>query len=739
MITSTRYLLLVLTFIVASPSSAESVPSTAGTSRPTVGLVLGGGGARGAAHIGVLRELERMRIPIDAIAGTSIGAIVGGLYASGMSVAELEILVASLDWKEAFTDGLARENLRYRRKQDDAAFPIGLELGFRGGEILLPKGVLQGQKLGLILRELTLGVSQVSDFDDLAIPYRAVASDIVTGDAVVIGEGDLATAIRASMSAPGIFAPVELNGKTLVDGGLVGNVPVRAMRDMGVDIIIAVDVEFPLYEPEELQTAVSISAQMLTILIQKETRRQLELLGENDFLIRPELGNFGSTDFAEIVGAIEPGAIATREKESKLSVLSLGEPDYAAHIAARSEPATPKRLEFVRVRDDGTLSSAVIESRLETRVGDSVSSDTLARDAARIHGLQLYEQVDYQLVEEDGKSGVEFTTRPKGWGPNFLQFGLSLQDDLDGDTAFNISARLTRAGINSFGAEWRTDLQLGTDPFVFSEFYQPIGANSRFFVAPRIAAESRNLNVYLDGNNAARIRVSDAEIGLDAGAELGLWGEFRVGAFRGTGKGRQKIGPSNVPESEFETGGIFTQFNVDTLDNAQIPLKGTRATVEWISSKTSMGAADNFDTVDGKFSAAWTHGRHTINGGVRYATSRASNDLIRNYFRLGGFLNMSGVARGEISGPHAAFARLIYYRRSGQIKGEFDVPLYIGGSLEVGNAWQSRSDISADTALLNGSVFLGLDTYIGPVFLAAGFGEGGNRSFYLSFGTNREL
>ena len=731
-----QLLTIVALLILLSPGYSVFAQTDVGeTTRPKIGLVLGGGGARGAAHIGVLRELERQRIPIDAIAGTSMGAIVGGLYASGMSVAELEELIGSLDWSGAFKDVANRENLRYRRKQDDAAFPMNLELGIRNGEILIPKGVLQGQRLGLILRQLTLDVSQVQDFNRLPIPFRAVASDIATGEAVVMDSGDLAIAIRASMSAPGIFSPVRIGEHTLVDGGLVGNVPVEAMRELDIDIIIAVDVEFPLFKPEELTSALAISAQMLTILIRKETMRQLDLLGPQDFLIRPELGEFGSANFAGIKEAIEPGAIAARQMEDKLSVLSVSDRAFESHVAARKVIIPATRLEFVRVRDDGVLSEGVIRSRLKTEAGDPIDAERLAADAARLYGLQLYDHVDFRIITEGESTGVVFETRPKDWGPNFLKFGVSLQDDLDGNTSFNVSSRMTRAGINSLGAEWRTDLRLGTEPLLVTEFYQPLSFNSRYFVAPRLDMQQTNFNVFTAGDNVARYRVSDAMIALDVGRELGLWGEVRLGVFRGIGEARLNIGDPVFPNVEFQTGGVFASFNVDTLDNAQIPLHGSQVNIEWTLSRPGLGSDDNYESISAFASKVWTTGRHSLNAGVSFNTSRDADDIVQNFFTLGGFLNLSGFAPGQISGPHAALARLSYYRRSGQIKGAFVVPLYIGTSLEAGNVWQSRSDISMDSVLIHGSVFLGLDTFVGPVIFAAGFGEGGNKSLYLSIGS----
>ena len=727
------WLLFAITCLTMSSMTAQA----ADAERPRVGLVLGGGGARGAAHIGVLRELERHRVPIDAIAGTSMGAIIGGLYASGMSVDELEELVSTLDWSGVMSDKPRRRDLSFRRKQDDAEYPINIELGLRDKELLLPMGVIQGQELDLLLRELTIDVARVNDFDDLPIPFRAVASDIERGEAVVIGEGDLAQAIRASMTVPGVLAPVTVGDRLLVDGGIVGNLPINVARDMNVDVIIAVDVEFPLYNAEELDSVLAISEQMLTILIHNETLRQIATLGEQDILIRPELGTFASSDFGHIVETIEPGIAATRVVTDRLQELGLSDDDYAAHIAARGEPdPIEEPLAFVRISHDGPLDPDILRSRLETRAGDPVDVHSLARDAEQLYGLDLYEKVGYRLVEEDGKTGVEFQARRKSWGPGTLTFSLALEDDFEGSTAFNVATRLTRAGLNSRGGEWRTDLQLGTEPMLVSELYQPIDRQARLFVAPRIDLRQSSIKAFQGELPVARLRISEAEGGLDVGAALDSWGEVRIGAFRGYGKARVKVGDPAIANFDFDTGGVFAGLRIDTLDDAQFPSEGVRADVGWRQFLPGLGADSRFDTFESAFAGYWHRGKNIFQVGVEYSTTHQANTALQEYFPLGGFLRLSGLERGEISGPHAALGKLVYFRRVGESAGGlFDVPVYLGGSVEAGNVWQTRDDISFDSLHVNGSLFVGLDTYIGPIYLAAGVAEGGRTNFYLFVGS----
>lgn len=731
------FILLYFLFLqtVLAQDATEVDDETATSSRPRVGLVLGGGGARGAAHIGVLKELERLQIPVDAIAGTSMGAVVGGLYATGMSADDLEDLVSSLDWAGALSDKPNRKDLSFRRKQDDSQSPIDFELGVRGTELVLPKGAIQGQKLDLLLRELTFDVSHIRKFDDLPIPFRAIASDIERGEIWIMDGGNLAQSIRASMSVPGVFAPVRIGDRLLVDGGLIGNLGVNVMQDMGVDVIIAVDVEFPLYGPEELDSALTISEQMLTILIRKETLRQIERLGPQDILIRPDLGTFASTNFNDILETVEPGQAAAREQASKLEALSLGKAAWDTYLSQRTHSAaSASHLAFVRIIDDGELAPEVLQLKLSVKAGDPIDHALLAHNADRLYGLGLYEKVSYELVEEGGRTGVEYRARSKSWGPNFLQFGVSLEDDFEGSTAFNLEARMTRAGINRLGAEWRNDLRLGTDPKLFSEFYQPLSSDSRLFIAPHISVEQSNINAFAADTRIARLRVTEAEVGIDIGRELGRIGEFRVGLFRGAGEARVRVGDPALPNIDFSAGGAFARLRFDSLDNARFPRRGMRSDIKWTLSRPGLGADSDFDTIEGEATQTWSRGKNSLHLGVSYATTLESDGAFQDFFPMGGFLRLSGLERGEIAGPHAALAKVVYYRRIGDTTGIMDTPIYLGMSAEAGNVWRTRSEISFDSMILNGSLFVGFDTILGPVYLAAGFAEHGQSNFYLFIG-----
>jgi NTE family protein len=733
--------ILVFTAAAAMSMSGSAVAApaakSADTERPRIGLVLGGGGVRGAAHIGVLRELQRMRVPIDAVAGTSMGAVVGGLYAAGMSPDELEQLFTTTDWVALLSDKPERKYLSFRRKQDDAQFPINLEMGLRDGEIVLPKGLVQGQELSLKLRELTIGVSDIDDFDDLPTPFRAIATDIGSGDAYVMRSGDLTQAIQASMTVPAILAPVRIDDRLLVDGGISSNLPVDVMRAMGVDIVIAVDVEFPLYSPDDLDSAMSVYEQMLTILIHKETLNQIDSLGESDILLRPDLGMMPSQAFGQIADAIEPGAAAAQAAAGRLQALAVGEREYAAYLASRRHaPAAGKPVSFVRVVEDGREAPAAVKSKVRLKAGEPVDAERFAEAANRLYGSQQLEKVDYRLVEEAGQTGVEFDARSKSWGPNILKFSVALEDGFDGATNFNVGARLTRTDINARGAEWRTDLQLGTEPRLYSELYEPFGGSPRLFVAPHIDVRQSNFNAFVQDAAVARLRVSEATGGVDFGAELGPAAEFRVGVDRGFGSARVKVGDPAIPNLYYDTAGVFARLRVDSRDNAHFPRHGILADLRYDHSMSKLGSDSSADLLQTEFASTWSFGKNSVQLGLNYATTIDSEDAIQDYFPMGGFLRLSGLERGEISGPHAGLARIIYYRRVGRsLGGLFDVPVYLGASVEAGNTWEARSDIGFDSARINGSVFGGLDTYIGPVYFAAGFAEGGETNFYLFVGS----
>ena len=734
---TTRIFLLTALLLCCAVVEAQTPPGGDAPRRLRVGLVLSGGGARGAAHIGVLKMLDRLHVPIDAIAGTSMGAVVGGLYASGMSGEEIEQAMASVDWQSAFRDRLRRTELGFRRKEEDRDYLVNLPVGLHGKKLVIPEGLVQGEKLTETLRQLTLPVAALTNFDQLPTRFRAVATNLETGEAVVIGDGDLTTAMRASMSAPGVFAPVEYRGQLLVDGGLAENLPVDVARSMNVDILIVVDAGFQLQPRKDLVSLPSITNQVLAILLRRDSERQLQTLSPSDIVVSPQLGDFSSYDFIETLKIVNAGEQAAKAVEDRLVTLALPDAEYAHYMQARNEArAGLPKVDFVRIDADSTLYQRQIEDMFGEFVGSTVDPKALKSQTDRLYGRGDLELLDYRLVQDpSGQSGLDFKAQRNSWGPNYLRFGVSMQDDFRGNTIFNAASRLDFTELNSLGAESRWDLQVGTAPLLGTELYLPLSNITRFFVAPHLQVEAHNVPQVENGRQVGEFRVRSFDGGIDLGQEIGNWGEMRVGLLESRGSSHVSLGDFSVPTSNFDVVQYFTRFGLDTLDSANFPHSGQALTAQLTFEGNGGGEhGTNQFTLDWRAAHSWA--KNTVVAWFSSgSTIGGSETNVRTFFPLGGFLNLSGVRSETLAGPQFAIARLIYLRKVGNGgEGILDVPAYVGVSLEDGNVWSSRSQIGLGNTHKDAALFVGADTYIGPAYFAAGYDESGSIVFYIFLG-----
>ena len=723
---------------------APSDPAAAATPphRPRIGLVLSGGGARGAAHIGVLKVLDEMRVPVDAIAGTSMGAVVGGLYASGLSARDIEKIMTSLNWQDAFRDRPPREDLTLRRKEEEESFLVNFPLAVRSGHIVLPRGLIQGQRLTQTLRRLTLPVARINNFDDLPVPFRAVATDLESGDSVVMGAGDLTTAMRASLSAPGVFAPVEREGRLLVDGGIADNIPVDIARAMGVDIVIVVDVGFPLQTRKQMTSVPAISNQMLAILIHRNAEAQLATLTPNDILIRPELGEASSFDFGIVARVIGIGEAAARGMSSQLASLSVSEQAMQGYVARReSYRNPPPRIDFVQVDPGSERYGPAADRLFNDLVGKPLDPDAVAQRVTALYGRGGLDTLDYQVVGDPGRYGLSLNARPNSLGPNYLSFGLSLQDDFEGNATYDAAMRFVMADITKNAGEWVTDLQAGTTSLVATEFFMPLAPFSGWFLMPHVSEEARDLYLVQGQSLEAEYRVHTFDYGIDFGRQFGNWGEIRTGVLRDQGHYVLEIGQpdgTDQPQQSFTPFNMrdyFVRFTYDRLDDVNFPHSGQQATLQW-SGDHATSAGQNADQATVSYLGAYSFGRDTVSfsasGGITLQSHVTDLNLL---FPLGGFLNLSGLRAYSLLGPDYGIARALYYRQIGRGgPGYFDVPTYLGLSLEVGNVWQSRSEVSFTNTQKDASLFLGMDTFLGPLYIASGFDDHGHQAFYLFLG-----
>jgi len=550
----------------------------------------------------------------------------------------------------------------------------------------------------------------------------------------VLSSGDLAKSMRASMSVPSIFAPVETDdGRLLVDGGVSNNLPVDVARDMGADIIIAVDISTPLKKREELISALSITAQLSGILTRRNTEEQIASLSGRDILIVPDLGGISSADFGQSDEAIPKGRLAAEQHRGQLAGLAISQADYANIIQALPErEKTPPVIDFIKLDNQSRVSDAVIMVRLHVKTGELLDVQALERDIGIIYGLELFENVAYDVVEEDGRKGLIIHVKERSWGPNYLQLGLEIGDNFKGDSTYNIGAAYTRTAINRLNGEWRSAVQIGEIPGIAMGIFQPLDVDSRYFIHPRLFYAKGNYNVFTpDADLIAQYRVSRYGIDIGGGRELGEWGEARLGYRRYAGNLKVRIGEPTLPEDNYNSGEFYGRLSVDRLDNLNFPRSGHFGRLEFLWSDEALGADTDFDQIMFDGGLAYTWDRNTLLAGVSFYATPDNDAPIQNAFLLGGLFNLSGYQMNELNGQQRGLLKLIYMRRLGDLS---LLPTYLGGSLETGNTWQDMDDIEFSSLIVAGSLFIGVDTFVGPLYIAYGAAEHNRNSFYLYLG-----
>ncbi|MEW9682123.1 patatin-like phospholipase family protein [Pseudomonas sp. TE50-2] len=704
------------------------------TARPKIGLVLSGGAARGLAHIGVLKALEEQGVRIDAIAGTSMGAVVGGLYASGYSIAELEKLATTLDWQQALSDAPPRKDVPFRRKQDDRDFLVKQKLSFRDdGSLGLPLGVIQGQNLALLLESKLAHAADVRDFDKLPIPFRAVATDITSGEKVIFRRGHLPQVIRASMSIPAVFAPVELDGRLLVDGGMTDNIPVDVVREMGVDLAIVVDIGTPLRNRKQLATVVDVLNQSITLMTRRNSEEQLASLRREDILVQPPLSAFGVTDFGRAQDMIDAGYRATRALDPRLAALRRPEGDSNLAMARSPKQRTPI-ITAIKVENDSKVSDDVIRYYIRQPIGEPLDLGRLQTDMGTLYGLDYFDQVQYRVAHKGDEHTLVINARGRRGGTDYLRLGLNLSDDLRGDSAFNLGASYRVNGINRLGGEWLTRAQIGDEQELYSEFYQPLDVGSRYFIAPYLALGSQNVEATLDNDPVAEYRLERYGFGLNVGRQIGTYGEVRLGVGKAWGNAEVRIGDQDLPKVSFNEGFYELKYSFDTFDNVYFPHSGEDIGLTVRKYDKSLDSDQNYRQWLFNLDKAISSGPNTLVLGGRYGRTLDDAEVVTSSFVFGGARQLSGFRQDSISGQNMSLLRMVYYRRlTPRAYLPLDFPLYLGGSLERGRAWNNDNEF--DSGYINAaSIFLGLETPLGPLNLSYGANDAHEKAVYLNLG-----
>ncbi|EJG1819119.1 patatin-like phospholipase family protein [Vibrio parahaemolyticus] len=759
---SRYFALWVSLFLIATPSVAQ-VKNEDTPTRPKVAVVLAGGGAKGAAHIGVLKALEEMHIPVDIITGTSMGAYVGGLYATGMSADEIESFIYSVDWNSGYRDRVDRSQRRVRDKEYEDRYQITTDLGLRFGEVRAPTGVVQGQNMLRVLRETTGNLGRFDSFDELAIPYRSVATDILELDEVVIGNGYLVDAMMASMSVPGALPPYKLNGHMLVDGGVVNNMPVDVARAMGADVVIAVDISTDYKTEDDFTGLFTVADQLSNYLVRRSTQQQVETLQEHDVYIRPNVGQMETVEFDKMPWAFQSGYDITREMESKLAGLRLSNAEYQKYIDHKQE--VRKKLVYGddRVVDEIVIvnnthySDVLLTNRLELETGRKIETAEIEKAVENLYALDRFELITYHFEEVDGSNLLVFDVNEKSWGPNYLNFRFFLEDDFDTDSQYGIGMSTNFTNLNSHGAEMALNVEMGTDKLIEAELYSPVLSSQEFFVAGKVAysSEGRNLPVSDDDSSLSSVNdflpvsytefVSEIAIGI----QPTLWQELRLGGRYSSGSIELST-LASVGNLDFERRGLFANYRLDTLDDFAFPTRGLLVDLEYLvshdTSPEEIGQSkprdiveDTVYEIDARFKGAMSYQRHTLVGQAEYSFVQSKNSSITLDPReLGGFLHLSGIPRNSLIGQNLFFSSLVYrYKWFDNDFGLFEAPVYVGASLEHGGTW-SDNDLKLNEAPLYNaaSIFFGVDSPIGPIMLAYGRTEQDMEAVYLIVGTS---
>lgn len=747
-----RYRSTLLVILVASllaalfltvPSFASAAAGGAHPHRPRIGLVLSGGGARGAAHIGVLKVMEELRIPVDVVVGTSMGSLVGGCYAAGVAPDELERRVTAVDWNVLFTDDPPRRDWPARRKQASMTPTFDFTIGVRDGKVKLPPGAIAGQKVQLFFADLTKGVETIHDFDDLPIPFRAVATDLEDGQMKVFERGPLPVAMRSSMSVPTIFAPMQWEDRLYVDGGLVRNLPIDVARAMDVDIIIAVNLGSGYLPRDQLGNIVGVTGQMIAILTQQNVDVSLRQIRPQDVLILPDLGDIGSGDFNRAAEAIVTGVKAARKAAPELARFSVSEAEYARWKSARFGPGHPVReVGEVSVAGLEVVNPGVFDHLITDQKDRPLDRRQLVTNIQQIYGSGDFERISYYFdARRDGSDLLIVNALEKAWGPGYLSVGLGLTSDSRGTGLFGVRGSYDRTWVNQLGAAWSTDLTLGNTPAIHTEFFQPLSLERTFFVAPYLDLGTTPESVFLGNQRVARYDVARGRIGADLGTTI-LGTEARVGLYYGQTRVTLDTGIPQMPTGNVTDSGLRARLVYDTLDSAAAPRSGSRLTLDLMNPLKSMGAQVQYSRTELTGETALSFGPNTLGLRVRGGSSFGANMPYYDQFMLGGFLNLSGYAYDQFRGNDMAFAALIYYRQIAELTPPLGRGLYLGASLEAGwlsdgifrGVFSDAYQLSAEDTRYGGSVFFGSDTWIGPFYLAAGLTSKGEATYYVVLG-----
>ena len=725
--------LLIACLLQVAP--AQAAEGAAAGARPKICLVLSGGSARGAAHVGVLLALEKLRIPVDCIAGASIGASIGGLYAAGMTPEDLQQVLNRPDVQADMADNTPRSSLSYQEKQDQLKYLLRVEFGYDGSRFFFPQGLINGNDPSRILNVLNLALESDNDFDKLPIPFRAVATDVETGDEVVLDHGSLADVLRASMAVPSVYPPVRIDNRLLIDGGVTQNLPVEVARQLGADIIIAVNISSPLSKGSELNDVFSLSLQVVKIFSNQNVAISEAKLGSGDVLIEPELGDISATDFTRMGEAITIGEQQSLAALSKHPELQLSPQAYADYrdIHRRVRPL-PQRVDFVDVSGNLRVSTDLIRARFGVQPGSPWDAQAVNDGLHRLYDLGYFQRVDVTVMQRDGQTGLQLQIDEKDWQPNYVQFGLHLADDFEGDSSYELLGSYTRADVNELGAEWRNQFEIGKTRLYYTELYQPVRYAGDFFVAPQVEYLNQTFDVFSGKDRIAEYSTVFPHAGVDMGFNVDNDAQGRVGLMYGHVVSQPRIGAPTLPSYRNTLSGPRVLFGLDTFDSAGFPSSGSYVFINGFFPRYSLGSDIAYSKLDITGGQAFGNDRNSLLLLAEAGSDMGSNLPAYEQFSLGGFLSLAGLRQSQLRGDKIFDAHLVYAHHAYQLPVGLGNGLYFGAGLDAGNVWNNGQNPSVGGVKYGAALFVGADSLLGPLYLGVGIGPANNRTWFLFLG-----
>ena len=732
-----RCLVICLLTALATGVVAQETQGTLATAgpakRPLVGLVLAGGGARGGAHIGVLKVLEELRVPIDCIAGTSMGALVGGGYASGMPAGDIEQFITKVDWKSVVGGVGSRELAPAEQKRfNDTSGSI--ELGVKGGGIIPPSGLVASSRIEDVLRSYVAKARGVVDFDQLPIPYRAVATDMLSGDMVVLSHGDIATAMRASMAIPGAFAPVVTDQYILADGFVVRNLPIDVARNLCAEVVIVVNLAKRTATPQQLVGPRSLISRSNDIMSEANERVQLQTLTDKDIRIDVDLGDFSAADFERTAETIPLGEKAARAMATRLATLSVSPAEYTAW---RSRVTVSQKLEIkvadVQFRGLKYVNPEYLRKLTHVHAGDTVDVAAISGDAARLAVLDDLESVEYRLEGNPDNPVLVWEPREKQIGRDVLRPSLGMYFGGTGELRFELEVQYVQRWLNEYGGQWRNWVQLGTTTQFATSLYQPLETAQTFFVEPGAQIGRSVEDIYNDYHRIAQYFFIDYGGQLDLGVNLGSNSQLRAGYWADRRRVEVDTGPTELPTGSFTDAGLVATAFFDNRDSAAYASAGTAAQVDYVRSNTGLGAERNWETLEAAARRIIRAGKTTL-----WLTLAGGSDLGQKppadrAFALGGPQSFPGYSPGEVRAGAYWTAQGNVLWRIADILPILNQALYGGVGVEGGYV-ADRIDPVPDGGLYGISGYIGGRTPVGTLTVGVGKATG-SWAAWITLGT----